>query len=364
MFGCTISSFSELLERCNAIVKGPDNLHTTPSTESQLATAEMPARQVSESFADRPSPRNSWNKPGNQAEQRRTFLNHLAQWSLNHDSCAHFHGKISILPQCSSSQESFELGQSVPCILTDTFFTDSRQSIIIRLFPPHVETRNRKATYKGHEPMACRGSTTSLSLSPGHGSNSKKHASANGYYRLVVRCGAGWMSSRDFFNRTYFSHLEARQASSWDTLDLAESLRKRSLLLGPPPSDKESVSIRPLFRNFQRLPAELQDMILLTAAGLSRSYNLCLGIYGEPKAARKQRNSPISLAAMFGISKAMNEHLVPHVYRSTDFEFGLTGFVTTSPLLSIHRTSTNTHCPDSHPSSGNPAQSTVRASAA
>jgi hypothetical protein len=267
------------------------------------------------------------------------------------------------MPQSARCGEPVELGKSVTCILTDSAFTDARQKIVIRLFAPQKESTIFKANTRRDSldpivPKSISGEQHELSLEivssnseRGHGSMDK----ANGHYNLVVRSGAGWMSARDYFSRVYFSHMETPAESQNSKLDL--SLSKRSQLV-PQPSEQDGVTIRPLFHPFQRLPPELQDLVLSMAAGISRSYNLCANEYGIPELEKHQHRSPISLSTLFRVSKAMNEHLVPHVYYSTDFEFGLTGYVTLSKSVLATRLLTPTYL-DSHTSSGSPVRSNV-----
>ncbi|KAF1841790.1 uncharacterized protein K460DRAFT_344981 [Cucurbitaria berberidis CBS 394.84] len=287
----------------------------------------------------RKTPRNPSNKHWVQEQQRRAFLHHLTQWSSNHDSSAHFQGKISIFPD-SQVAARIGLGQSVACILTENTFTDARKKIIIRLFPPQ-ENPTSKGRNLGHhrrhdsmEPFR-----SELNFSewqrgvPGDTKDDGEHkkvrqlqGSANGYYKLVVRCGAGWISAREYFSKIYFSHLEAQKANAGTCRrNLDDSLKSRSELLGPPPAPKDSVPICPLFHPFSRLPLELQEMILSMAACHTRAYNLCYDSHLIHKSNRNEP-SPISLSTMFRISKAINESLVPFVFHSTDFHFGLTGF--------------------------------------
>jgi hypothetical protein len=236
------------------------------------------------------------------------------------------------MPQSVKCEEPVELGKSVTCILTDSAFTDARQKIVIRLFAPQKASTMFKANTRRDslDPIMSRSVSDEqyeLSLEILSNDNERGHGlvgKTNGHYNLVVRSGAGWISARDYLSRVYFSHMETPVESRNGKLDL--SLAKRSQLV-PQPSDQDGVTIRPLFHPFQRLPPELQDLVLSMAAGISRSYNLCANEFGIPEMEKHQHRSPISLSTLFRVSKAMNEHLVPHVYYSTDFEFGLTGYV-------------------------------------
>jgi len=261
-----------------------------------------------------------------QSRQRRAFLDHLRKWTSDHDASLHFHGKLSLLPRGAERQCEYEFGKPVTCVLTDTSFPDARQTIVIKLFPPQEDARTLKTT----ENDDMRRDSMELNYPSQRDTKettatSRQHAStgAKAHYKLVVRCGAGWMSARDFFSKTYFSRLEARASVRRSLCNLLET---RSKALGPRPSDKDTVTIRPLFHPFRTLPAELQEMVLFTAAGLSKSYNLCSDDYGIPSVKKKDSRSAISLSTLFRVSKSVNEHLLPFAYRSTDFHFGLTGF--------------------------------------
>lgn len=266
-------------------------------------------------------------------------MHHLRLWSLSHDSSPYFHGKISLFPDSQVASE-IGLSKSVACILTDSTFTDARKKIVIRLFPPQEDSTHRRRVLgriRHYDSMDLVGSEVNFSewqrnvpkKTRGDGTYESPLTPinpANGYYKLVVRCGAGWISAREYFSKIYFTHLEAQKLNPRTYLrTVDQSLKNRSKPLGCPPIEKESVTVQPLFHPFQRLPSELQEMILMTAAGHTRAYNLCYDAHLVHRSNRKGP-SPISLSRMFQISKATNKHLVPYIYHSTDFHFGLTGF--------------------------------------
>lgn len=262
-----------------------------------------------------------------QEQQKRKYLDHLTQWSLNHESSIHFHGKLSVSTQPSGCAQDLELGKAVKCVLTDAAFTDARQVIVIKLFPPdmrrsdryeHLDTR--RDSMDPCDEVDARDGKNSGSQDSGLGEISKEH------YKMVVRCGAGWISAREYFNRAYFSQLEGRQGDATARAIQDEYMLHRSQALGPPPLDKDSVTVRPLFHAFQKLPPELREMILKTAAGLDGSYNLCADDYGTLRVKKADFRPAISLSTLFRINKSMNMHLIPFLYHSTDFHFGLTGF--------------------------------------
>jgi hypothetical protein len=129
--------------------------------------------------------------------------------------------------------------------------------------------------------------------------------------------------------------MEVKQTTRKEGLELDAYFTKRSQTLGPAPSDKDSVTIQPLFHFFGRLPPEIQEMIFMKAAGLSRAYNLRSDDYGTLRAKKDPTRRAISLSTMFKISKRMNEHLLPFILHSTDFQFGLTGYADSTPSFSI-----------------------------
>ena len=285
------------------------------------------------------SPRNPLNKHWIQEQQRQTFLHHLTKWSLNHDSSPYFHGTISLRQDAQVAPE-IGLGSSVACILTDASFPDTGKKIVIRLFPPQENLANRRrgsGRNRRHDSMDLFGSELNFSewqrVAPGDRKNDddceiskQPKSTTNGYYKLVIRCGAGWVSAREYFSKMYFNHLEAqkRKARTYK-VNIDDSLGIQSGLLGSRPLSRDTVTIRPLFHPFRRLPLELQEMILKTAAGHTRAYNLCHDLHLVHQS-NKTELSPISLSTMFQISKTLNEDLIPYVYHSTDFHFGLTGF--------------------------------------
>jgi hypothetical protein len=299
----------------------------TMSTSTPPSTMHTPRKHnptISPSSATK-SPRNASNRVWAQEQQKREFIHHLSQWALNHDSSLHFHGKISITPQSTCRPGEIGLGKAVKCVLTDAAFTDARQNIVMKLFPPQDHTKKldgRKDWDKRRDSMDLSGFDTISHQIPKLARDGRQDMApmAQGHYKMVVRCGAGWMPARDYFNKVYFSHLDGAR------LTQDAYLLHRSQTLGPQPLDKDSVIIRPLFHSFRRLPPELQEMVLMTAAGLSRTYNLCSDDYGTLKVKKDERRSAISMSTMFRVSKSMNEQLLPYIYHSTDFHFGLTGY--------------------------------------
>jgi hypothetical protein len=126
------------------------------------------------------------------------------------------------------------------------------------------------------------------------------------------------MSAREYLSMEHFDTQHGpRLLKGRDRLDYV--LRHRSILLGPEPASEDGVTIQPLFRPFLNLPLELQQMILGTAAGVT-------GQWHKRQRDRKIPHPPIPLATIFQLSKDLNSHLVPWLYRTTDFHFGTTGF--------------------------------------
>ncbi|KAF2681290.1 hypothetical protein K458DRAFT_420791 [Lentithecium fluviatile CBS 122367] len=279
----------------NARPKTPTQ--TFQTTRNSTTPKKSPVSPSSISKSPRSPRKPAWSPQ----QQRHVFLDHLRKWSADHDSSPYFNGKISLLQQ-AENVEIIELGKSIKCILTDAAWTDARKQIVVRLFPPSAQ---------------------------------------NTKYKLVIRYGAGWVSAREFFNKEYFSypqlermHKKVADPPGASPSKGADHLAKwRSSLLGPKPADKDSVAIQPLFRPFLKLPLELQQMILATAAGVTGRYRVERDrSHGSSRRRSSHRPaptgpfSPISLATMMKISKSLNGHLVPWVYRTTDFEFGTTGF--------------------------------------
>lgn len=335
MFGCATSPIAALLERLNmnrtrmspGARKTPTDLKlpTTPTPKKHKSSASTPPSPK--------SPQNSANTFWIHEQQKRVILHHLAEWALNHESCLHFHGKISLDSQSARQLGYFELGKPIKCVLTDTTFTDARQIIIIKLFPPQefatLEERDDDAfrrdsmeligTGPNHEQPNMRVRDGRAGSRPNSANKTRRH------YKLVIRCGAGWMSARDYFSKLYISRLDVLLAHPTGRLEHDEHLTHRSRLLGPAATDDDSVTIRPLFHAFQKLPAEIKELILMTAAGLSGSYDLRSDDYGTLLPGRKDR-AAISLSTLFQISKNTTDHLQTHIYHSTDFHFGLTGY--------------------------------------
>jgi hypothetical protein len=268
-------------------------------------------------------------------------MHHLERWALNHDSCLHFQGKICLSTQGPDAAQFPELGKSVKCILTDALFTDARHIVIVKLFPPQnhaafskfdVEDARRdsmevfESNAKWHQAR--------LSTREGRRNSMDQLARcAKGHYKLVIRCGAGWMSSREYFSKIYMTRLGVPKGTLVGRLEHDEHLFYRSKALGPASVDGDSVNIQPLFNAFQKLPAELQESILMFATGLAHNHSLDLRSddYGTLKL-RRQARPPISLSKLFRISKDMTMHMRPYVYHSTDFHFGLTGYDVLSPI--------------------------------
>ncbi|KAF2110395.1 hypothetical protein BDV96DRAFT_583934 [Lophiotrema nucula] len=256
----------------------------SPSRSSQLSSPHVsPPR----------SPRNPANSFFVKEQERREFLGCLKTWSLDHDSSVHFHGSISLLP--SSMGEIYKLGQSVQCILSDSSGPNARKVIIIRLFAPR------------------RGSTR---------------------YGLVVRNGSSWLTARDFLSKEYIKRLHlankkpSRICDTYGPPGTVEDLELfRSSFLGPPPDAKDTICIRPLFHPFQRLPGELQHLVLAFAMGKQKFFRPAHdgGFVPSTRVTRAAR-TPTRLSSLLSISKSLNTTLTSWVYKTTTFHFETSGF--------------------------------------
>ncbi|EUC38756.1 hypothetical protein COCCADRAFT_32124 [Bipolaris zeicola 26-R-13] len=290
------------------------------------------------------SPRHPVNQHWVQAQQRKIFIQHLKQWSMGHDSSAHFQGKLSLLPPDPRRREDLDLGKSVQCVLTDSSFKDCRKKIVVRLFSPQMGKRKSKRssmirpTQRGDmDPFENREVFTEWEEGTcpftfaeddmAQPTSQVKSISPSNYYKLVVRCGSGWLSAREYLNNLYFTRLAIKNTSpSAKTVsDNAErAFRTHSPALSPQPASEDTVDIQPLFHPFLRLPQELQEMILMTAAGLSRNYDLSSAeiSYRLPS---KHVKSPISLSTLLRISPTITNTMQPYILHRTTFHFGLTG---------------------------------------
>jgi hypothetical protein len=151
------------------------------------------------------------------------------------------------------------------------------------------------------------------------------------------------MSARDFFNKEHSVMQQAdKKAKAWKELWTKE---KRPVISTTTKKDKKAksrreafaleantITIGPVFHQFLKLPQEIQDIIWVTAAGLTGMYRPCRhrtsdvpvphiheNFYPKP-------NSSISISTMLRVCKALNAHMAPWIYRTTRFQFELTGF--------------------------------------
>ncbi|KAL1612974.1 hypothetical protein SLS60_001205 [Paraconiothyrium brasiliense] len=241
-----------------------------------------------------------------QEQYLRVFVKHLTRWASDHDSSLQFHGKIGVLAS-QNIDETYELGKSVKCVLTYTYHPEARKQIVVRLFPPRE---------------------------------------AHGRYAMVVRSGSGWMSARDFFNKEYSVMLRAESKSktfkelwSKDKQPLAfiakkqdEKTKLRRQAFVREVEDRNTVAVGPVFHQFLRLPQEIQDMIWSTAAGLTGMYRPCRHRTSNVPGPHIHENfyprpdSPITISTLLRVCKALNAHMAPWIYRTTKFQFELTGF--------------------------------------
>ncbi|KAH6620225.1 hypothetical protein C7974DRAFT_315878 [Boeremia exigua] len=247
-----------------------------------------------------PTPRNSANKLWTKCTRREAYNQHMRIWASHHDSSAYFQGSISLHPQGTFPTEDVELGMSVNCILTDASARGKSKSIIVRLF--------KSQRYDAHDSRQKVRGKREAQVAP---------------YLLVIRSGSGWITARQYLDQLHFAqHTDIGKEREADPQQLSISTRSRHLRA--PASAKDIIKISPLFRPFLRLPQELQDEILYKAAGYTR--DICLSHTDCAGRSSLVSEPPITISKLFRISKRANEDLVPHIFCSTNFHFGMTGF--------------------------------------
>ncbi|KAF2440669.1 hypothetical protein P171DRAFT_435446 [Karstenula rhodostoma CBS 690.94] len=241
-----------------------------------------------------------------QEQYRRVFAKHLTRWASNHDSSSQFHGKIAVIAS-PNIDETYGLGKSVKCDLAYTCYTEVRKKIVVRLFPPRT---------------------------------------AGARYALVVRSGSGWMSARDFFNKEHSLMIQAKTRSKafrelWiketrpristaAKQDVEVTSRRQKLAREAEP--KNAITIGPVFHQFLKLPQEIQDIIWVNAAGLTGMFRPCRHRTSDVPVPHihenfyPKSNSPITISTMLRVCKFVNTHMAPWIYRTTRFQFELTGF--------------------------------------
>ena len=287
-----------------ALIDSSPNPYVRPRTPNHPAAVMTPPATPpkSRSLPNSPRPgtaRKSGHGNWSPERIRRAYLEHLESWSLNHDASVHFHGTLSIPKDVSA--DTLQLGHSVRCILANTSWSCARKHIIVRLFAPRP----------GKE-----------------------------QYRLVVRCGAGWMSARDFFDKEHIAYQVSRRGQNPTyRSDMDTMLSRRSEMLGLQPSDKDTLTVRPLFHPFLRLPIELQQQVLAfvvnatsifrpsVSKGQGFSMFLPRRKHQKPTQDIGSRSlqfvdSPTQLGTIFRICKVIREHLTPWIFRTTAFHFG------------------------------------------
>ncbi|RAR07604.1 hypothetical protein DDE83_006408 [Stemphylium lycopersici] len=226
------------------------------------------------------------------------------------------------------------------CVLTDSSFTDLRKKIVVRLFGPQIISKSKERSakeamkkdsmdvYDGRRRLAELDVdiSTSMKDEKTRSISQTSFSPSSSCYKLVIRCGSGWLTARDYLNRFYLTHLAARNPgpNASSILKTANhTFSTRSQALGPQPAASDTVTIQPLFHPFLRLPQELQEMIWMTAAGLTKDYDLCpetrLRVHPKPIP------SPISLSTLLRISPSITATMQPYILHRTAFHFGLTG---------------------------------------
>lgn len=317
-----------------------------------------------------PSLRNPANKLWAKTTQREAFVKHLSNWAADHDSSNHFHGSIGLHPQGTFPGEVMELGKSVNCILTDTSFMETTKTIVVRLYKSQRQRVDGQASKRSgrNDSFEC-SSAASWSSRNDHGNYHERvrmrRNRSTATYQLVIRSGSGWVPARQYFDKHCLAHRarsDARagsprpactspaanlQRSLWASLaatnlsgtslnqnaeataafkqtDQKSLLPTHSRYAGTFPTAKDTVTISPLFHPFLRLPQELQHQILYQAVGYTRSISLTRTAYvsDDPLSSKP----PITISKLFRISKTLNEQMVAHIFRSTNFHFGVTGF--------------------------------------
>lgn len=309
---------------------------------------------------------NPANKFWTKATRREIFVRHLSVWASNHDSSAYFHGSISLQPQGATSGEIVELGKSVSCILTSLGTT---KKIVIRLF----QSQQHGGDVRHQRGIRVKNATSSLGTAIRSSTSGSKNRSGCGMirrqqnrpmvpYKMVIRSGSGWISAREYLDKHYFAHLVKPdvliapklppprptpgpllgwQDLSANNVDWGAPTMQREPITSPKPlvqneslykehkgreplrPARDTVTISPLFRPFSKLPIELQDEILYHAIGYTRCIRLTpkesiLAVSAMPK-------SPITISNLFRISNAINQRSTTHIFRSTNFHFGITG---------------------------------------
>lgn len=280
--------------------------------------------------------------------QREVFIQHLRNWASNHDSSAYFHGRISLSPQSVSLGEVLELGKSVSCILTDSSSVNEKR-VVVRLFKSQHRSSIRLRKKERNDHTVSYGTARQIALSVEQNESGRDRSRAQkdhsiAPYKLVIRSGSGWVPAREYFDKHYFTYPRKRDVEvipqKWQELttnsanrnsdslpeavDQAVSPRSQPKHRGTSMCAEDAITISPLFRPFLRLPPELQDAILYQAVG----YTGCVRLIRKDTAldAPDVSKPPATISKLFRISKAINENMTEHIFRSTNFHFGVTGF--------------------------------------
>lgn len=237
------------------------------------------------------------------------LMQHLRAWAEDHDSSLHFHGEIAVLATGNDS-DTIQLGKPVKCTLTHAHSQRAQRQIVVRLFPPRKEDAR---------------------------------------YAMVVRCASGWMAARDFFTKEYFLQLQVERKArdfkgAWDKdkkpgapyartaagREATGAARKQEVRATSASQVHQqsgnSVKISPVFHRFLNLPQEIQDMIWVTAAGLTGIYRPCRHRTTDIPVLNPSPKSPITPSTMLRVCKSLYAHMAPWIYRTTRFHFELTGF--------------------------------------
>ncbi|KAJ4990417.1 hypothetical protein SVAN01_04079 [Stagonosporopsis vannaccii] len=319
-----------------------------------------------------PSRRSPENKQRTKRNQREIYNEHLRTWASNHDSSAHFHGSICLNPPGVHPSEDTELGKSVSCILIGAYTGSPPKKIVIRLFqsqryegqqdmqekmentycqsamPYQLVIRSGSGWvparqyfdrhYFVHQTRARFRSATQHSAQSNFAQSHSMVSNSTASLANIQSAGlAGLMSNNGITNLTP-SNSQATLTSNDSVLlvrnpavNTTSSPNRSTRTCSVPAhlsssrhasSATGSIKISPLFRPFLRLPQELQDEILYQAVGYTRVISLTQGTHSLPASTPP----PITVSKLFQISRAINEHMVSHIFRSTNFHFGITGF--------------------------------------
>jgi hypothetical protein len=300
-----------------AIASPRSSISGTTTREMDDNQEGTPPRRASRTFSESGSNSPHIRRIGTEssrATEQRLYAEHLRKWALNHDSSVHFHGGICPV-RPTAEEDRMDLYRSVLCVLYHGE-EEECSAIVIRLFPPRPNT--------------------------------------DGCYKMVIRSGAGWMPSRDYFEKEYFKRLHQLMRDPPDPrYGNRKNTRPKHCKLVEKCAEMDFVKVRPLFKFFSQLPGELQSLILAFAVHKQPIFEpgalggfrtdltnwirrhprggfLCELFFKAQLRLTFSGTPPSKIRDIFLISKTLNTSLVPWFYRSTDFYFetsGMTNFL-------------------------------------